>query len=79
MSLQIKTCSNRHVTLATIEAVRNELPVRLEEVTKMGGHGRGTGHGTSPAEPPKFDETASWPVFRRESGTIAEHKLDAPR
>jgi hypothetical protein len=58
----------------TIETNKREFQAQLEAVKAAAERGRVIGGGASAVQPPKFDGTASWAVFRRQFKTVAEHK-----
>jgi hypothetical protein len=57
----------------TIETNNREFQAQVEEVKAIAERGRGIRSGASAAQPPTFDGTASWAVFRRQFETAAEH------
>jgi arsenate reductase-like glutaredoxin family protein len=58
---------------AKMEATRLEFQSQLEQVMARSERGRGTGACVNAAQPPKFDGTTSWAVFRRQFESVAEH------
>jgi hypothetical protein len=56
----------------TIETNKREFQAPLEAVKAGAERGRGIGGGASKVQPPKFDGTASWAVFRRQFEIAAE-------
>jgi hypothetical protein len=58
---------------AKIESTRLEFQSQLEEVMARAELGRRQGVCTSTAQPPTFDGTTFWAVFRRQFETVAEH------
>jgi hypothetical protein len=60
-------------TRLAIEAARCEFRARLEVVEAKAKGGRGPGVYASMAQPPIFEGTTSWSVFRRQFETVAEH------
>jgi hypothetical protein len=58
---------------AKMEATRRELQSQLGDVAARAEWGRGTEACASIAQPPKFNGTTSWAVFRHQFETVAEH------
>jgi hypothetical protein len=58
-------------TKALIEANRREFQAQLEEIEARAG--RGSRPAAVAAQPPTFDGTTSWAVFRRQLETVAEY------
>jgi hypothetical protein len=58
---------------AKMEATRLEFQSQLEEVMARPELGRRQGMCTSTAQPPTFDGTTSWDVFRHQFESVAEH------
>jgi uncharacterized phage infection (PIP) family protein YhgE len=56
-----------------IEANRREFHSQLEEDESRAERGSRPAACASAAQPPTFDETTSWAVFRRQFETVAEH------
>jgi hypothetical protein len=58
---------------AKMESTRLEFQSQLEEVMARTELGRRQGVCTSTAQPPTFNGTTSWAVFRGQFETVAEH------
>jgi hypothetical protein len=63
-----------------ITDLKTELETRIAEVVRAElGVGDRTGNDAGRAEPPKFDGSTSWAMFRRQFETVADHNHWTPR
>jgi hypothetical protein len=67
MTVHSETQATRKEALANIEAARREFQTQLEDVKT-----RAEDRAARAVNQLKFDRTASWPVFRRQFGRVAE-------
>jgi hypothetical protein len=58
---------------ALLETTQQKFQSQLDKVEARAEWGRGTGACASMVQPPKFDGTTSWAVFRCQFETVAEH------
>jgi hypothetical protein len=56
-----------------VEATRREIQSQFEEVVARADKRRGTGACKNESQPPKFDGTTLWAVFRRQFETVADN------
>jgi hypothetical protein len=64
-----------HETRSETEAPQREFQSRLEVAVATAGRESGPGACASTAQPPIFDGTTSWAVFRRQFESVVEHNL----
>jgi hypothetical protein len=62
-----------HVAGRGAEKALAELQTQLTKVEALTEHLKATGTGGRAEKPPKFDDTTSWALFRRQFDVVAEH------